>query len=61
MAIVSIENISKVYYLGSLEVPALRDLDLSIEKGRYIAIMGPSGSGKSTLLNLLGCLNTPSS
>ena len=60
MAIVSIENMSKVYYLGSLEVPALRDLDLSIEKGRYIAIMGPSGSGKSTLMNLLGCLDTPS-
>ncbi|MHC4473998.1 MAG: ABC transporter ATP-binding protein [Planctomycetota bacterium] len=61
MAIVDIRNLCKVYHLGTIEVSALRDLDLAIEQGQYIAIMGPSGSGKSTLLNLLGCLDTPSS
>ena len=59
MAIVAIENLCKVYQLGSLELFALRDLDLSIEQGEYVAIMGPSGSGKSTLLNVLGCLDRP--
>jgi len=61
MSIVAIEKLSKVYSLGTLELFALRDLDLSIEQGRYVAIMGPSGSGKSTLLNMLGCLDRPSS
>jgi len=61
MAIVAIENLSKVYQLGSLELCVLRDLDLSVEQGEYVAIMGPSGSGKSTLLNLIGCLDRPTS
>jgi putative ABC transport system ATP-binding protein len=61
MAIVAIENLSKVYRLSSLELCVLRDLDLSIEQGEYVAIMGPSGSGKSTLLNLIGCLDRPTS
>ena len=61
MSIVAIENLCKVYQLGSLELFALRDLDLSIEQGEYVAIMGPSGSGKSTLLNVLGCLDRPTS
>ena len=60
MSIVAIENLSKVYSLGTLELFALRDLNLSIEQGEYVAIMGPSGSGKSTLLNMLGCLDRPS-
>jgi len=61
MAIVAIENLCKVYHLGSIELRVLRDLDLSIEEGEYVAIMGPSGSGKSTLLNMIGCLDRPTS
>ena len=61
MSIVDIENLSKVYQLGSFELFALRDMDMSIEQGEYVAIMGPSGSGKSTLLNMLGCLDHPTS
>ncbi len=60
MAIVDIENLSKIYTLGEMELFALRELDLTIEEGQYMAIMGPSGSGKSTLLNVLGCLDKPS-
>jgi len=59
MAIVAFENLCKAYKLGSFELFVLRDVDLSIEQGEYIAIMGPSGSGKSTLLNVLGCLDRP--
>jgi putative ABC transport system ATP-binding protein len=59
MAIVAIENLFKVYSIGSLEVFAIRNLSLNIEEGEYLAIMGPSGPGKSTLLNLLGCLDRP--
>ncbi|MHC4552899.1 MAG: ABC transporter ATP-binding protein [Planctomycetota bacterium] len=58
-AVVTIENLRKSYQLGHMELPVLKGLDLSFDKGEYVSIMGPSGSGKSTLLNILGCLDKP--
>lgn len=60
MAILKLENIKKTYKKGSQEVKALKGIDLSIEKGEFLAIVGPSGSGKTTLLNIIGCLDLPS-
>ncbi len=59
--IIQAKNLTKHYTVGSTIVRALDGLDIDIEKGSYIALMGPSGSGKSTLMNILGCLDTPSS
>jgi putative ABC transport system ATP-binding protein len=61
MALIEIRNVTKVYDMGAEKVHALNGVDLEIERGEYIAIMGSSGSGKSTLMNLLGCLDTPTS
>ena len=57
--IIEIRNLTKVYDLGAIQVPALKGLNFDIEEGSYTAIMGTSGSGKSTLLNILGCLDRP--
>jgi putative ABC transport system ATP-binding protein len=57
--IIKLENVWKVYYLGKIEVWALRGLNLEIEREKFISIIGPSGSGKSTLLNIIGCLDFP--
>jgi len=60
-SIIQAKNLTKHYLVGNNIVRALDGLDISIEKGSYIALMGPSGSGKSTLMNILGCLDSPTS
>tara|TARA_Y100000590_G_scaffold290720_1_gene327251 strand:- start:2200 stop:2886 length:687 start_codon:yes stop_codon:yes gene_type:complete len=60
MEIIKLKNLSKNYTLGNTFVTALKKVNLSINNGEFVAVMGPSGSGKSTLMNLLGCLDKPS-
>lgn len=59
-AIIQTYGVSKVYGKGEIQVNALDEVDVTIEEGEFVAIMGPSGSGKSTLMNILGCLDRPS-
>ncbi|MCP3922307.1 MAG: ABC transporter ATP-binding protein [Desulfobacterales bacterium] len=59
MALVQIENVSKTYKTGDIEVKALNDINLAIEKSAFVSFVGPSGSGKTTMLNMIGCLDKP--
>jgi putative ABC transport system ATP-binding protein len=58
---IQLEDVSKAYQMGKVEVPVLHGVDLTINHGELVAIMGPSGSGKTTLMNILGCLDVPTS
>ena len=58
---IELTDISKVYRMGSIEVPALRAVSLTVQRGEMVSVMGASGSGKSTLMNILGCLDVPTS
>ena len=57
---IRLEGITREYYMGDVEVRALDGVDLEIQRGEFVSIIGPSGSGKSTLLNILGVLDQPS-
>jgi len=59
--IIDIKNVTKIYKIGSVRVNALNGINIEINRGEFLTIMGPSGSGKSTLMNIIGCLDTPTS
>jgi putative ABC transport system ATP-binding protein len=59
--VIRVEDLHKTYRMGDVEVPALRGVNLTIERGEFVAVMGSSGSGKSTFMNIVGCLDRPSS
>lgn len=58
-AIIKLEDVSKIYHINSVQVPALNNINLEIQQGEFLAITGPSGSGKSTMMDLVGCLDKP--
>jgi putative ABC transport system ATP-binding protein len=59
-AMIELRGLTKVYGMGESEVRAVQGIDLDVDRGEFVAVMGPSGSGKSTVMNLIGCLDTPS-
>lgn len=61
MALLELKAVKKIYQQGKIEVPALRGIDLTVNKGEFTTVFGPSGSGKTTMLNMIGCLDKPSS